>query len=81
MSKPIPIIVAFRSQKRENCNLVVLLGYTVRLSQEYQDWECSLVIEYLSTMHKALRLVPNSLINGATGTTGCPISISFLSIT
>lgn len=57
-----PIILAFRSQKIETCNLEALLGY-IGPSQNTKDWECSLMVEYLSSIHKTLGLVPNSLIN------------------
>lgn len=46
----------------ETCNLEALLGY-IGPSQNTKDWECDLMVEYLSSIHKTLGLVPNSLIN------------------
>lgn len=46
----------------ETCNLEALLGY-IAPSQNTKDWECNLMVEHLSSIHKTLGLVPNSLIN------------------
>lgn len=61
-----PIILAFRSQKMETCNLEALLG-SIGLSQITKDWEYNLMVEYLSSIHKTLGLIPNSLINQSGG--------------
>lgn len=52
----------------ETCNLEALLGY-IEPSQNTKDWECNLMVEYLSSIHRPWVWFPTlSSISQATET-------------